>query len=133
MRVCARLSNLNNVFFDTVGGEQFEAAVQAAAPHARFALAGALASQASNSKVEHPRFDLMTVLTKHLEIRPFACYHTPEQIQDWVVHFAQWSREAKFVFPSTVVEGGVKEAPQGLINLLAGKYTGNVTVKVSSD
>lgn len=34
-----------DVFFDTVGGEQFEAAVQAAAPNARFALCGALAGQ----------------------------------------------------------------------------------------
>ena len=34
-----------DVFFDTVGGEQFEAAVQAAAPGARFALCGALAGQ----------------------------------------------------------------------------------------
>jgi NADPH-dependent curcumin reductase CurA len=119
-----------SVFFDNVGGEQFEAAIQAARPHARFALCGALANQAGGSE-EHPRLDLMTAITKHLEIRPFACYHLPEQIQDWVVHFGQWLQEGKFVFPHTIVEGGVKTAPQALLSLLAGKYTGNVTVKFS--
>jgi NADPH-dependent curcumin reductase CurA len=118
------------VFFDNVGGEQFEAAIQAARPHARFALCGALANQV-DGKAEHPRLDLMTAITKHLEIRPFACYHTPEQIQDWVVHFGQWLMEGRFVFPHTIVEGGIKAAPQALLSLLAGKYTGNVTVKFS--
>jgi len=38
-----------DVFFDNVGGVQFEAAVQAAAPNARFALCGVLAAQLGDS------------------------------------------------------------------------------------
>lgn len=47
-----------NVFFDLVGGRQFEAAVQVAADHARFALCGALAGQLGDSDGAHPRLDL---------------------------------------------------------------------------
>ncbi|MER0443377.1 NADP-dependent oxidoreductase [Streptomyces sp. Edi4] len=119
-----------DVFFDNVGGEQFEAALEVAAPHARFALCGALSAQ--NGQQGNPRFDLMTAITKHLELRPFACYHTPEQIQAWVEHFAQWVAEGRFVFPHTLVEGGIEAAPEGLIALLKGAYRGNVAVRISA-
>ncbi|MEU6660804.1 NADP-dependent oxidoreductase [Streptomyces sp. NPDC046821] len=116
-----------DVLFDNVGGEQFEAAVQVASPHARFALCGALSTQ--NGDAAAPRLDLMTAITKHLELRPFACYHTPEQIWAWTEHFAGWVREGTFVYPHTVVEGGIDVAADTLISLLKGAYTGNVAVR----
>ncbi|MEC4017330.1 NADP-dependent oxidoreductase [Streptomyces sp. H27-D2] len=119
-----------NVFFDNVGGEQFEAAIQLAAPHARFALCGALSAQVGDQA--HPRLDLMTAITKHLEIRPFACYHTPDQIMAWTQHFATWVGEGRFVFPHTTVEGGIEAAPDALISLLKGAYKGNVAVRISA-
>ncbi|MEU1280325.1 NADP-dependent oxidoreductase [Streptomyces sp. NPDC005805] len=120
-----------DVFFDTVGGEQFEAAVQAAAPGARFALCGALSGQVGDAEGAFPRLDVMTSIVKQLVIRPFATYHTPEQIWAWNSHFAQWLGEGRFVLPQTVVEGGLEVAPQALIDLLKGKYTGNLVVKLS--
>ncbi|GAA2382279.1 NADP-dependent oxidoreductase [Streptomyces glaucosporus] len=120
-----------NVFFDVVGGEQFEAAVQAAAHGARFALCGALAGQVGDSLGGFPRLDIMTSIVREISIRPFATYHTPEQIWAWNQHFSTWLREGKFVFPHTVVEGGLGEAPNALMAMLAGKYTGNVVVKIS--
>jgi NADPH-dependent curcumin reductase CurA len=118
------------VFFDNVGGEQFEAAVQAAAPHARFALCGALSGQIGGTG-GFPRLDLMRAITRHLKIMPFATYHTPEQIGAWTEHFIQWLGEGRFTFPQTVVEGGIAEAPQTLLSLLKGAFRGNVVVKVS--
>lgn len=118
------------VFFDNVGGEHFEAAVQAAAPHARFALCGALSVQNGARKDAHPRLDLMTAITRHLELRPFACYHTPEQIGAWFEHFAAWLGEGRFTFPQTEVEGGIEAAPAALISLLRGEYRGNVSVRL---
>lgn len=120
-----------DVFFDTVGGEQFEAAVAVAAQNARFALCGALSGQVGDSQGGFPRLDIMTSIVRQIAIRPFATYHTPEQIWAWNQHFAQWLGEKRFVFPHTLVEGGIAEAPTGLISLLGGKYTGNVIVKLS--
>jgi NADPH-dependent curcumin reductase CurA len=119
------------VFFDNVGGEQFEAAIQAAAPHARFALCGALSTQIGGKGADFPRLDLMTAITKHLELRPFATYHTPEQIAAWTEHFGKWLGEGRFVYPYTVVEGGIKAAPKALLSMLKGEYRGNVSVKIS--
>ncbi|QXE35941.1 NADP-dependent oxidoreductase [Streptomyces sp. GMY02] len=120
-----------DVFFDTVGGEQFEAAVQAASAGARFALCGALSGQVGDSIGAFPRLDIMTSIVKQISIRPFATYHTPEQIWAWNSNFATWLKEERFVLPQSVVEGGLEAAPQALIDLLAGKYTGNLVVKFS--
>ncbi|WP_019544377.1 MDR family NADP-dependent oxidoreductase [Streptomyces sulphureus] len=120
-----------DVFFDNVGGDQFEAAVQAAAPHARFALCGALSGQVGDSAGAFPRLDVMTAIRKQIVILPFATYHTPDQIDAWERHFAQWMAEGRFTVPQTVVEGGLPAAPQALVDLLGGAYMGNVAVKLT--
>ncbi|WP_410538498.1 zinc-binding dehydrogenase [Streptomyces sp. KL2] len=120
-----------DVFFDLVGGEHFEAAVQVAAQGARFALGGAVSAQTGDAQGAFPRLDIMTGIIRQIVIKPFSTYHTPEQIQAWNQHFAQWLQEGKIVLPHTVVEGGVEAAPEALINLLRGAYKGNVLVKIS--
>ncbi|WP_329787033.1 NADP-dependent oxidoreductase [Lentzea sp. DG1S-22] len=120
-----------DVFFDVVGGEQFEAAVQAAAQDARFALCGALSGQVGDSDGAFPRLDIMTAIVRQIQIRPFATYHTPEQIWSWQQNFSTWLKEGKFVFPHTIVEGGLEKAPEALIDLLRGKHFGNVLVKLT--
>jgi len=119
-----------SVFFDNVGGEQFEAAVEVAAADARFALCGALASQAGEGRDTFPRLDVLTAITKRLRLLPFACYHLPEQIAAWYRHFGTWLGEGRFVFPHEVVEGRLDDVPGALLGLLDGRFTGNVSVHV---
>jgi NADPH-dependent curcumin reductase CurA len=120
------------VFFDNVGGEQLEAAVQVAAPKARFALCGALAAQIRGGGDRFPGPDLAAAAARDIEVLPFSTYHTPEQIAAWTEHFSRWLAQGRFVFPHTIVEGGLAGAPQALVSLLEGAYLGNVSVKVSS-
>lgn len=117
------------VMFDTVGGQQLEIGIRAARPQARFALCGALAHQ-SDPGADHPRLDLMTAITKDLTIRPFATYHTPQQIGDWFENFARWFHAGDFVYPQTVVDAPIEDAPSVLVNLLRGAYRGNVCVRL---
>ena len=72
----------------------------------------------------------MRAITQQLKLRPFSCYHTPEQIWNWYQHFGQWLGEGRFVFPHTVVEGGIEQAPGALVGLLNGDYRGNVSVRL---
>ncbi|MDJ0395090.1 NADP-dependent oxidoreductase [Rhodococcus sp. G-MC3] len=119
-----------DVFFDNVGGDQFEAAVQVANPGARFALCGAMSSQISKDRDAWPRLNLMTAITKNLSIFPFATYHTAEQIESWSVHFDRWLAEGTLVFPQTLLRGPITDAPQALRNLVAGRYRGNVALEL---
>ncbi|WP_377270014.1 zinc-binding dehydrogenase [Peterkaempfera sp. SMS 1(5)a] len=119
-----------DVIFDNVGGEQFEAAVQAASRGARFALCGALAGQHGGDGGS-PRLPLMTAITKDMSFRGFATLHTPDQIDGWNARFGAWLKEGRIVFPHTVVEGGVPALPEAFIALQQRRYSGTVLVKLS--
>ena len=122
-----------SVFFDNVGGEQFEAAVETAAPGARFALCGALAGQTGpKGDGGRPRLDLMTAFPKELVLLPFATMHTPEQFAHWNQQFAQYLDEGGFTFPHTVVEGGVAALPDAFIGLLKGRYSGVAVARLGA-
>ncbi|HXR70965.1 NADP-dependent oxidoreductase [Actinocrinis sp.] len=120
-----------NVVFDNVGGEQFEAAVQAAAAGARFALCGAMTEQLGRDRADLPRLDLMASIGKQLTYRPFACFHLPEQIAIWNEHFAKWLNQGTFKYSHTALEGGVEFAPKALKGLLDREYSGNVVLKLT--
>ncbi|MFE5006706.1 MULTISPECIES: MDR family NADP-dependent oxidoreductase [unclassified Streptomyces] len=120
-----------SVFFDVVGGEQYDAALQAARPGARFALCGSLSSQLGDASERFPQPDRTTAEAKGIELLPFSCYHTPDQIAAWREHFSSWLSEGRFVYPQTVVEGGIEDVPQAFLSLLQGSYRGNVSVRLS--
>jgi NADPH-dependent curcumin reductase CurA len=119
-----------DVVFDNVGGEQFDAAVQAARFGARFALCGALGGQHGGDGGS-PRLPLMTAISKDLTFHGFATLHTPDQIDGWNARFGAWLAEGRIVFPHTVVEGGVPALPEAFVALQERRYTGTVVVKLS--
>ena len=120
------------VFFDTIGGTQFETAVRHAAFGARFALCGALAGQIGGGHGGHPRLDIMTAIVKEIQIRPFTTMHTPEQIQAWIGHFVTSFSQGTITFPHTVLEGPLNRTMTALDELLAGDHRGNLIVKLAS-
>ncbi len=132
--VIKRLSELApegiNVFFDNVGGEQFEAALALAAPGARFALCGALAAQHGDAD-SRPRLDTQSMIPRELTVKGFACLHTPDQIAGWNAQFGEWLNEGRIVYPRTVAEGGVPALPQAVVDLLSGGFSGQALAKLS--
>ncbi|MEU2389011.1 NADP-dependent oxidoreductase [Streptomyces sp. NPDC012461] len=119
------------VFFDTIGGSQFEAALRHTAFGARFALCGTLAGQVGGGDGGHPRFDIMTALVHEVQIRPFSTKHTPDQIQAWNTHYARWYAEGRIKFAQTLLEGPLQRAITAMDELLAGVHRGNVIVRLS--
>lgn len=112
------------VLVDLTGGPAFEAAVEIAAPHARIAVLGALAAQSGGP---WPRLHTQTVIMKGLEVRGFALAHAPHLLGEAPGLFAQWLAEG-MVYPHTVVPTGLDGAPQALMDLLGGSFTGSVSV-----
>ncbi|GAB3985718.1 NADP-dependent oxidoreductase [Actinoallomurus acanthiterrae] len=120
-----------SVFFDVVGGEQYQAALQAARAGARFALCGSLSSQLGDAADRFPKPDPAAAQARGIELLPFSCYHTPDQIAAWREHFSTWLGEGRFVYPQTVVKGEVEDVPEAFLSLLQGSYRGNVSVRLS--
>jgi len=119
------------VFFDTIGGTQFEAAIRHTAPGARFALCGNLAGQVSGGDAGYPRLDLMTALANEVQIRPFSTRHTSEQIRAWNTHYTQWYAEGRITFAHTLLDGTLQRAITAQDELLAGMHRGNVIVRLA--
>jgi NADPH-dependent curcumin reductase CurA len=119
------------VFFDTVGGTLYEAALEVAAPGARFALCGSLSTQLGAAAQRFPEPDRAAAAAKGVELLPFSCHHTPEQIVAWHTHFRTWLGQDRFVFPQTVVEAGIDAVPEVFLSLLGGAYRGNVSVRLA--
>jgi NADPH-dependent curcumin reductase CurA len=118
-----------SVYFDNVGGEQFEAAVQAAARGARFALCGSLPAQ--HGLDSRPRLDLQSLIPRELSFKGFATLHTPDQITGWNATFSDWLADGRVSFPRTIVEGGVPALPQAVVDHLAGRFSGTALVDLS--
>jgi NADPH-dependent curcumin reductase CurA len=119
------------VFFDTVGGPLYEAALEAAAPGARFALCGSLSTQLGAAAQRFPEPDQAVAAAKGIELLPFSCHHTPNQVAAWHTHFRAWLEQDTFVFPQTIVQTGIDAVPDAFLSLLRGDYRGNVSVGVS--
>ncbi|GAB2443673.1 MDR family NADP-dependent oxidoreductase [Streptosporangium sandarakinum] len=119
------------VFFDVVGGEQYQAAVRTARPGARFALCGSLSHQLGGGADRFPEPDRAAAQARGIELLPFSCHHTPEQVAAWREYFPRWLGEGRFVFPQTIVEGGIKEVPGAFLSMLKGSYRGNVAVRLA--
>ncbi|SDM72618.1 MDR family NADP-dependent oxidoreductase [Allokutzneria albata] len=120
-----------SVFFDVVGGAQYDAALQAARPGARFALCGSLSSQLGDAAERFPQPDRAEAEARGVVLSPFSCHHTPEQVSAWQKHFRTWLEEGRFVYPQTVVEGAITDVPKAFLALLQGAYRGNVSVRLT--
>jgi NADPH-dependent curcumin reductase CurA len=119
------------VFFDTVGGALYDAALEAAAPGARFALCGSLSTQLGAATDRFPEPDRAAAQARQVELLPFSCYHTPEQIAAWHHHFRTSLEQGRFVYPRTVVETGIDGVPDAFLGMLRGDYRGNVSVRLA--
>ncbi|MGW2216099.1 zinc-binding dehydrogenase [Nonomuraea sp. NPDC001684] len=118
------------VFFDTVGGALYDAALAVAAPGARFALCGSLSTQLGAAADRFPAPDRDAALARDVELLPFSCHHTPDQLAAWHRHFRTALDQGRFVYPRTVVETGIDGVPGAFLALLRGEYRGNVSVRL---
>lgn len=121
-----------DVLFDNVGGEQLQAAVTAANTGARFVLIGALSGQlaAQGTGIGAPVvLDSFQLLLKKIEIRGFSADDLDGAVHgEWIHRFADWLRDGQITFPHVRVVG-IDKAPQTLLEVIEGRYTGTVVIE----
>ncbi|EIV93537.1 NADP-dependent oxidoreductase [Frankia sp. QA3] len=114
-----------DVFFDTTGGEQLQAALEAMNPHGRVALCGVLGRQ--NGRAPGGEVDLTAAIGSRLTLRGFRTGEHAERLPRIQAEVAGWLRDGRLVLDQTVVTG-LANAPRAFIDMLAGAYTGRVLV-----
>ena len=118
-----------DVYFDNVGGDHLEAALDMLRPRGRVALCGAISSYNSDQPVPGPR-NLFNAVVKGLTLRGFPARMFADRMEEFRREMRDWLARGRIVYPETIFHG-IEQAPRGLIALLAGENVGKVLVELS--
>ncbi|WP_020419563.1 NADP-dependent oxidoreductase [Amycolatopsis sp. ATCC 39116] len=117
-----------DVYFDNVGGEHLEAAINSANVHARIAVCGMISIYNATEPPAAPR-NLGQIIGKRLDIRGFLVSDHYDLQAKFLEEVAPLVRSGEIKYEETIVEG-LRNAPQAFLDLLAGANTGKMLVRV---
>ena len=117
-----------DMFFDNVGGDQLEVAIDAMRPKGRMALCGAIALYDGENYRAGPR-NMFAIIEKHVSITGFNAGFYFDQAPRIIAEFAQLEVSGALVCEETIVDG-LEAMPQGFVDLLAGANTGKMLVRL---
>ncbi|RLY93886.1 NADP-dependent oxidoreductase [Kocuria tytonicola] len=117
-----------DVYFDNVGGDHLEAALDVLNRHGRVAVCGAISQYNSTEKPCGP--DNMANLIKNsLTLEGFTMGDHMDVAGEFTQKVGGWFQEGKIVHDETVVEG-IDHAVDAFLDMMQGKNTGKMVVKI---
>ena len=118
-----------DVYFDNVGGDHLEAALDVLAPFGRVAVCGAIGQY--NATEPQPGPDNMTnILRQKLRVQGFIVSdHAREANQEFQQVVGQWFAEDKLVYDETVVDG-IENSVEAFLGMLRGENSGKMVVEI---
>ena len=123
-----------DVYFENVGGEIFQAVLPLLNQNARIPVCGLIAHYNDTELPPGPdRIPLLMrqVLTRRLLVQGFLIFdHFATGREAFVAQMSRWVEQNRITVHETFLTG-LHSAPQGLIDLLAGRHLGKVIVRVS--
>ena len=122
------LSDGIDVYFDNVGGEQLEGALNALRPFGRVIACGAISRYNDTSPEPGPR-NLGFVVTKRLRIQGFIVTDHADRYPAFLAEVGPWVRDGAIVYRETVVEG-IERIPDAFAGLFRGDNVGKMLVKL---
>jgi NADPH-dependent curcumin reductase CurA len=117
-----------DLYFDTVGGDHLDAALDAMRPDGRIALCGAISDYNSTDDEKYGVKHLFKATERGLTLRGFLARMYADKWDDFHRDASRWLASG-MVYPETVVDG-LDAAPQALIGLLRGSNIGKVLVRM---
>ncbi|HEY8978734.1 MAG TPA: NADP-dependent oxidoreductase [Streptomyces sp.] len=118
-----------DVVVDTVGGEQFEAAVSCAARGARCAVVGAVGRQAEGGTRAPATLDTLELISRGIGVQGLSVSDHQASAARWETEFSAGLRDGRLSFPHVRLTG-LGRAPDALLDLLAGRHLGAVLVEI---
>ena len=117
-----------DVYFDNVGGDHLEAALNAARPFARFALCGAISMYNDTTPPPGPS-NLMLAVGKQLRLEGFIVSSHFDMMPAFVKDVAGWVTAGKLTWRETI-DDGIENAPGAFMKLFTGENMGKMLVKL---
>ncbi len=115
-----------DVYFDNVGGDHLEAALDSMRMFGRIALCGSISEY--ESAPEGPR-NLFLATAKHLRLTGFRGSLHLDLLEEMQALLGPWLLDGSVTYPETVYDG-LAQAPQALADMLAGRTTGKTLVRL---
>jgi len=115
-----------DLYFDNVGGEFLEAAIFRMKNFGKIVICGRISQMNSPG---HALKNMAHVLVKRLTIKGFLIFDHFKDHEDFEKDMTNWILNGQMKWRETVVEG-IEEAPQAFIDLLNGKNTGKMLVRI---
>ncbi|HEX5568221.1 MAG TPA: NADP-dependent oxidoreductase [Streptomyces sp.] len=117
-----------DVYFDNVGGEHLEAAIDCLNVHGRVTVCGMIAQYNSTEPPAAPR-NLALVIGKRLRIQGMLVKDHADLRPRFVEEVSAWIRSGELKYHETVVEG-IENAPDAFLGMLRGQNIGKMIVRL---
>ncbi|QWT23714.1 NADP-dependent oxidoreductase [Subtercola sp. PAMC28395] len=117
-----------DVYFDNVGGEHLEAALNSMSDGGRIAVCGAISAYNSSGEERGVRF-LGNIVTRGLTITGFTMTNYGHFAPEFAADMTKWLTEGRIVFDETVVEG-IDNAFDAFTGMMRGDNIGKMIVKI---
>jgi NADPH-dependent curcumin reductase CurA len=127
--VRAAAPNGVDVYFDNVGGEHLEVALEVARPFARFVECGMISAYNDTEVKPGPR-NIIYVVGKSIKMQGFIVANYWDMREQFRAEMTRWIEGGAIKWEETV-ENGIERAPQAFLNLFSGGNTGKMLVKLA--
>ncbi len=117
-----------DIYFDNVGGDHLEVALEVARPFARFIECGMISAYNDTEIKPGPR-NIIYVVGKRIRMQGFIVSDYWDMRPQFQADMIQWIKDGKIKWEETV-ENGIANAPLAFLALFSGGNTGKMLVKL---
>ena len=117
-----------DIYFDNVGGDHLEVALEVARPFARFIECGMISIYNDKEPAPGPR-NMSYIVGKRIKMQGFIVSDFMDMREQFFTEMGGLVRDGKIKWEETV-ENGVENAPKAFLNLFSGGNTGKMLVKL---
>ena len=120
-----------DIYFDNVGREHLEAAIDNMKVFGRIVLCGMISQYNATTSSAGPS-NLFLAITNRLKLQGFIVRDHYDILNELYTNMSKWVSEGKIKWQETVFEG-LENAPKAFLALFKGENTGKMLVKIGPD
>ena len=120
-----------DIYFDNVGGEHLEAAIDNMKVFGRIVLCGMISQYNATTLPAGPS-NLFLAITNRLKLQGFIVRDHYDMLNEFHTNMSKWVSEGKIKWKETVFEG-LENAPKAFLALFKGENIGKMLVKIGPD
>ncbi len=120
-----------DVFFDNVGGDTLEAAIEHISDHGRIVLCGAISGYNEVVPGPGPK-NLMNLIARRVRMEGFIVLDYMDRFEECMTELGQWLAEGKIAYREDI-QSGFENIPATLMRLFSGENQGKQILSLSQD